>query len=114
MNGPEIAAQIKSCERIRPRALSAAARLKEDIERRTGHRTWVQAVVVLWSDFPQGLVDDGRCVFVHGPRLRAWMQNRPDRLGDVDVGEISASIASIANGAGNEAIASVPSGLRPV
>lgn len=99
------------CERIRPRALSAAARLKEDIERRTGRRTWVQAVVVLWSDFPQGLVDDGRCVFVHGSRLRAWMQNRPDRLGDVDVGEIAASIA---DDAANEANALVPSGLSPV
>ena len=67
-------------DRIRPRALAAAAHLKEDIERRTGHRTWVQAVVVFWSEFPEGLVDDGRCIFVHGPRLHALMQGRPNRL----------------------------------
>ncbi len=54
---------------IRPRALSAAAFLKREIEQRTGLHTWVQAVVVFWSEFPQGVVDDGRCVFVHGSRL---------------------------------------------
>jgi hypothetical protein len=64
-------------DRIRPRALAAAANLKEDIQLQTGHRVWVQAVVVLWNDFPEELVDDGRCVFVHGSRLRAWLEDRP-------------------------------------
>jgi hypothetical protein len=31
-----------------------------------GHRVWVQAVVVFWSRFPEGLVEDDRCVWVHG------------------------------------------------
>jgi hypothetical protein len=84
-------------DRIRPRALAAAAALKEDIERRTGHRTWVQAVVVLWSEFPAGLVDDGRCIFIHGPRLRAWMQGRPDALDQIMAEKIAAAIAHIAN-----------------
>ena len=79
---------------IRPRALSAAATLKEDLERRTGHRTSVQAVVVLWSDFPQGLVDDGRCVFVHGSRLRAWIDEHPERLDPAKAGQLAAAIAS--------------------
>jgi hypothetical protein len=64
-------------DRIRPRALAAAANLKEDIQLQTGHRVWVQAVVVFWNDFPEELVDDGRCVFVHGSRLRAWLEDRP-------------------------------------
>jgi len=84
-------------DRIRPRALAAAAHLKEDIERRTGHRTWVQAVVVFWSEFPDGLVDDGRCIFVHGPRLHALMQGRPNRLSQTHAEEIAAAIACIAD-----------------
>ena len=85
------------CDRIRPRALAAAASLKEDLERRTGHRTWVQAVVVFWSEFPEGLVDDGRCIFVHGPRLHALMQGRPNRLSQTHAEEIAAAIACIAD-----------------
>lgn len=81
---------------IRPRALSAAATLKGDLERCTGHRTWVQAVVVFWSDFPQGLVDDGRCVFVHGSRLRAWLAEHPERLDHGKAGQIASAIPQIA------------------
>jgi Nuclease-related domain len=84
-------------DRIRPRALAAAAALKEDIERRTGHRTWVQAVIVFWSEFPAGLVDDGRCTFIHGPRLRAWMESHPDGLDQIAAEEIAAAIADIAD-----------------
>jgi hypothetical protein len=79
--------------RIRPRALAAAANLKEDIQRRTGQRTWVQAVVVFWSDFPDGLIDDGRCIFVHGPRLHALLHGRPNRLSARDVNEIATAVA---------------------
>jgi hypothetical protein len=82
---------------IRPRALAAAVRLKNDIEHRTGHRAWVQAVVVFWSDFPEGLLDDGQCIFIHGPQLRAWMQSLHDRLDRVKAEEIGAAIAAIAN-----------------
>jgi Nuclease-related domain len=89
-----------SFARIRPRALAAAADLKEDIERRTGRRVWVQAVVVFWSDFPEGLVEDRRCVFIEGSRLRDWLQEQSDRLGQADVEEIAAGIASIAEDAG--------------
>jgi hypothetical protein len=83
-------------DRIRPRALAAAANLKEDIQRRTGQRTWVQAIVVLWSDFPEGLVDDGRCIFVHGPRLHALLHGRPNRLDPQDAELIATAIAHIA------------------
>lgn len=85
------------CERIRPRALAAAAGLKGDIERRTGHRIWVQAVVVFWSEFPEGLVDDGTCVFAHGPRLRAFLEGRTNQFNDIQIVEITAAIAHIAS-----------------
>lgn len=85
-------------DRVRPRALAGAARLKDEIERRTGHRTWAQAVVVFWSEFPQGLVEDDRCVFIDGSRLRSWLQNRPPCLSRAEVEEISAGIDAAAEG----------------
>jgi hypothetical protein len=100
-------------DRIRPRALAAAACLKEDIERRAGHRTWVQAVVVFWSEFPQGLIDDGRCIFIHGPRLRAWIQGHPQRLGQSTADDIAACIASIADHDSSEDAVAVSPGLSP-
>jgi hypothetical protein len=90
---------VARLDRIRPRALAAAANLKEDIQRRTGQRTWVQAVVVFWSDFPEGLVDDGRCIFVHGPRLHALMHGRPNQLNPQYVDEIATALAHIAESA---------------
>jgi Nuclease-related domain len=84
------------CDRIRPRALAGAANLKEDIQRETGHRTWVQAVVVFWSDFPEELVDDGRCVFVQGAHLTAWLEGRPFVLDQRKQDEISALIERMA------------------
>jgi hypothetical protein len=89
-------------DQIRPRALSAAARLNNDIEHRTGHSIWVQAVVVFWSDFPEGFVDDSRCVFVHGPQLRAWLEDLPDRLDQIEAIEIASAITHIANGEPSE------------
>jgi hypothetical protein len=82
-------------DRVRRRALSAAWRLHSDLEQRTGHRIWVQAVVVYWSDFPEGLVDDGRCIFIHGPRLEAWMRDRPEKLDQVKVDKITAAVLLI-------------------
>ena len=38
----------------RRRALSAAANLRREIEDWAGAPAWVQAVVVVWSDFPAG------------------------------------------------------------
>ena len=78
--------------RVRPRALASAARLKGEIERRTGHRIWAQAVVVFWSEFPEGLVEDGRCVFIDGSRLCSWLQNQPTRLSQAEVEKISVGI----------------------
>ena len=77
---------------IRPWALSAASRVKRDIEKRTGVRTWVQAVVVFWSDFPEEVVDDGRCVFVHGSRLASWIEARPGGLNRANAEAIALAI----------------------
>jgi hypothetical protein len=98
---------------IRPRGLAAAARLKDDIERRTGHRTWVQAVVVFWSEFPEGLVENGKCVFIHGSRLREWMRERPELLSEGVAEEIADFVASIGSQELAEDVATVSPGLSP-
>ncbi len=84
-------------DRVRPRALSDAARIKGDIERLTGRRTWVQAVVAFWSEFPEGFVDDDRCVFIDGSRLRHWLKERPNRLSKVEIQVIAAGVEGIAD-----------------
>jgi hypothetical protein len=100
-------------DRVRPRALANAAGLKKDIERQTGHRTWVQAVVVFWSEFPEGLVEDDKCVFIHGLRLREWMRGRPERLGESDIEVIAECVASIGSQELAEDVATVSPGLSP-
>ena len=85
-------------ERIRPTALGSAAALKAEIEERTGLRIWVQALVVFWSPFPQGVVEDGRCVFLEGARLPRWMADRPGRLTPESVERISVALADLAGG----------------
>lgn len=83
-------------DQIRPRLLSAAAGLKNEIERCAGLRTWVQAVVVLWSDFPQGYVEHDRCIFIHGPRLRAWMKDRSQELDQAEAEKLWTAVEQIA------------------
>ena len=78
-------------------ALASAARLKAEIQQLAGHRLWVQAVVVLWSDFEEGVYEDERCVIVHGSRLLQWISDRPDGLDEKATGEIVAAVQMIAD-----------------
>jgi hypothetical protein len=82
-------------ERLRPRALSDAAAFRQDVERLTGRRLWVQAVVVIWSEFPAGCVTDGRCVFIHGSRLAAWLARRPHQLDPAATDDVTADVAAL-------------------
>jgi hypothetical protein len=86
----------KACSWIRADALAGAATLKEDIQRRTGRRLWVQAVVVLWSDFEEGVYEDERCMLVHGPRLHDWILRRPELLDQGTTDELAEGIRGIA------------------
>jgi hypothetical protein len=86
---------VEPFRRIRPQALRAAARIKEDVQQRSGECVWVQAVVVFWSEFPQELVDDGRCVYISGTRLGEWLGERPQRLDRQQVDQIAAAVKRI-------------------
>jgi Nuclease-related domain len=82
-------------ERLRPRALTDASAVRHDVARLTGRRLWVQAVVVIWSDFPAGCVVDGRCVFIHGSRLAGWLARRPHQLDPGETDDVAAAVTAL-------------------
>jgi nuclease-like protein len=82
-------------QRLRPRALTDASAFRVDVERLTGRRLWVQAVVVLWADFPAGCVVDGRCVFIHGSRLADWLGRRPHQLDPAEIDGVTAAVERV-------------------
>lgn len=90
-----IATRQQALSQIPRQAKSAAASLKEEIERRTGTCPWVQAVVVFWSDFPDGVVKGDRCFYVHGSRIRAWLESQPTDFTEAQVDEIARGIEAI-------------------
>ena len=82
--------------RMRSTALRTAVAVKQDIESRSGDRTWVQAVIVFWSEFPEQLAEYDQCIFVHGSRLCDWLRARPVRLGEREVARLAAAVDDIA------------------
>lgn len=63
--------------RLAPSIRGAARQLKKELD---GHGTyvgWVQAVVVVWANFPQRVVEGDRVSFVHGDELADWLTSRP-------------------------------------
>lgn len=91
-------------ERLRPRAVADAGAFRDDMQRLTGRRLWVQAVVVCWSEFPAGCVTDGRCVFIHGPRLAEWITRRPHQLDPADADDVFEAVQLLARSAGDLAL----------
>ena len=53
--------------------------LKERIERQTGQRLWVQAVIVWWGEFPDGIARVNDVDIVHGDKLVEWLAQCPPR-----------------------------------
>jgi hypothetical protein len=57
---------------------AGAKRIKTALEQRPGSRApWVQAVVVVWGDFPQARHAERDVVYVRGDELRAWLSELP-------------------------------------
>jgi Nuclease-related domain len=79
-------------QRLRPRALTDASAFRRDVERLSGRQLWVQAVAVLWSEFPAGCVVDGRCVYIHGSRLADWLTRRPHQLDPAQMDEVADAV----------------------
>lgn len=60
-----------------------AARLNAELRARSGRSAWVEAVVVIWGDFPQRIHTGDRVTVVHGRELVGWLKTRPLRGTDV-------------------------------
>jgi hypothetical protein len=83
-------------QRLRPAVLADATSLRECVQRIAERRMWVQAVVVLWSEFPAGCVADGRCVYIHGSRLAEWMSRRPHQFDEAEREAVDAAVRELA------------------
>jgi hypothetical protein len=59
---------------------NASKKLSHDIHAETGERAWVYPVVVLWGQFAAGVVEVDGVTYVHGSKLREWLQERPASL----------------------------------
>jgi hypothetical protein len=57
--------------RLERQAKELSARLRAETRR----RTWVKQTVVVWGDFPAGLVEHGDAVYVRGDRLVDWLSS---------------------------------------
>jgi Nuclease-related domain len=73
----------------------AARDLHDSLEARVGRRTWVQAVVVVWGEFPQRRVERDKVMYVHGSELLPWLRSRPGRLSTDDCEELFEAVRQI-------------------
>jgi hypothetical protein len=74
---------------------AAAAELGARLERLCGRRPWVQAVVVIWGDFPQRRHDDHQVTYVRGPDLLAWLSEQPPKLSVARVRAIGEAVQKL-------------------
>ena len=49
-------------------------------------------VIVLWSDFPQRVVVQNQCAFVHGDELVDWLRSRPQAIAPVRIAQVADSV----------------------
>jgi len=57
-------------------------------------RVIVNALVVIWGDFPQRHVEGHNVTFIHGDDLVGWLKARPARCGAGRIAELDAALAS--------------------
>ena len=65
--------QVYEHRRLRHLVLERARHVYRE---RHGRGGWVQAAVVIWGDFPQHRVEDGKLVFLHGDELVGWLREQ--------------------------------------
>lgn len=60
----------------------SAKRINHELRQRLGrgHAPWVQAVVVIWGDFPQARHTEEEVVYLEGEQLIPWLTELPQKL----------------------------------
>jgi hypothetical protein len=74
---------------------AAAAALAEVLAQSLGKRPWVQALVVVWGDFPQRQCENDRVAYVHGGSLLQWLQAQPQTLSDAERAALTAAVRKL-------------------
>lgn len=80
-----------------PAVRGASASLADRVGAAAGVRPWVQPVVVLWTRFPQRVVEDSGVQFVHGKALVEWLTSGPPRLSVHQVERLRSAIEALAS-----------------
>jgi hypothetical protein len=78
--------------------LGASKRVSDVIRERTGQRKWVQAIVVFWNAFPEGIVEADRVIYVHGSQLKDYLETLPPRLNQESQTEIGRVLHELKQG----------------
>lgn len=77
-------------------AAGAARALSADVSTQLRHALgrgpWVQAVIVIWGDFPQQHLKVDRVVYVAGPHLRDWLLAQPPRTQRTHPDQVAAAL----------------------
>lgn len=84
--------------RLGPRMRGAAADLKDRIREACGEKVWVNAVVVLWSPFEQGVVKHEDVTYVHGSKLSDWLETQPRSAKPFADAEVTAALRGMGAG----------------
>ncbi len=73
----------------------AGVDISEYIGQHCEHKPWVQGVVVLWSEFPQKIVEADRIVYLAGRELQHWLHSQPDQFDPSTVASIAEALAAL-------------------
>jgi hypothetical protein len=74
-------------------ARGQGSELNRILRQRCGVKAWVNAVVVLWAEFPAKVVAADRMSYVHGGHLVEWLEAQPARLNSNQIAQIAAALA---------------------
>jgi hypothetical protein len=75
---------------------AAAAGLAAELGRRCGTKPWVQAVVVIWGEFPQRRHTENRVTYLHADELLGWLRAQPSRLSEDSTRRLSDALQHVA------------------
>lgn len=81
-------------DHVGPRARARAATLHAGFRAAGVRPGWLQAVVVLWPKFEQGVVEGDRTIWVSGPNLVDVLSARPARLRGEEIASVAALLRS--------------------
>jgi hypothetical protein len=83
--------------RLSSRSFRAAAfALSTALKQRLGPTPWIQAVVVIWGDFPQTLHHGDRVVYIAGEHLLQWLGSLDRTLPVARINALAMNIESLA------------------